>query len=123
MAAMSQAEKFFYKQYKSRETAQSLARAEAEAERRGWTYDWSFDEDPDISWMTDKQRKEVETGKVEILQVLLRDERGKVLESLGGIVLQGRRNTKDPYARVVEAELAAEALSRKLSNPLRSLFG
>lgn len=135
MASQSQAEKFFYKHAgyaqrpgESKETARrrgarALAQAEAEAERRGWTYEWSYDEDADISFLDEKGLADLEAGRTELLQVLLRDQNGNVLESLGGVHVRAHRGVQDPYGRVVEAELALEALSRMLSNPLRALFG
>lgn len=86
------------------ETAYHLARAEEYAADRGWRFDWEPDQDPDLSWCA------CADGKVshshEVLICTLRDSAGKVLASLGGIVDADRN-----YGRVIEAELASEALS------------
>lgn len=81
--------------------AQALARAEAEATARGWRVDW--EEDPE-EWQGDSERP------FEVLSAVLRDAEGRVLASLGSIGMTGNRRTDADYGRVVEAELAAEAL-------------
>ncbi len=91
--------------------AKSLARAEAEAEKRGWTVEWEHDQDADTSWMDPEQIDDYESGRTEILSAILRDENGEVLGSLGGVALTVRRSQRDSYGRVVEAELAQEALA------------
>ena len=82
--------------------AQALARAEAEAEARGWTVNW--EDDPE-EWQGNDERP------FEVLVAVLRDENGQVLASLGGVGMTGNRKTDQDYGRVVEAELAAEALA------------
>lgn len=82
--------------------AQALARAEAEAEARGWTVDW--EEDPE-EWQGDVERP------FEVLTAVLRDADGQVLASLGGNGMTGNRKTDSDHRRVIEAELADEALS------------
>jgi hypothetical protein len=89
--------------------AKALARAEAEAEERGWTVEWSHSENPDTSWMNDEQLEDYESGRTEILDAVLFDEEGNVIGSLGEVGLSAR-GPRDPYGRVVEAELALEAL-------------
>jgi hypothetical protein len=90
------------------EGAWQLVKAEKEAEERGWTVEWEPEQDPDTSWMNDEELKEARSGGIEILSALLRDENGEVLASLGEIaILRGDQK----YPRVVEAELALEALS------------
>jgi hypothetical protein len=80
--------------------AAALAKAEQEATARGWTVKW--EEDPE-GW---DSIGDIDPDDVrEILSAVLYDEDGKVLESLGGIVNPDRN-----YSRVVEAELALEAL-------------
>jgi hypothetical protein len=90
--------------------ATTLARAEIEAERRGWFTEWSDDMDERGCYETcDREGEHTH----EVLCAVLYDGddsrqngRGRVLASLGGIY--------DPdklYARVVAAELAAEALA------------
>jgi len=81
--------------------AQALARAEAEAEARGWTVEWEHDPE---EWQGDDERP------FEVLTAVLRDANGDVLASLGGIGMTGNRKTDRDYGRVIEAELAAEAL-------------
>ena len=83
--------------------AQALARAEAEAEARGWTVDWEHDPE---EWQGDVERP------FEVLTAVLRDAGGHALASLGGIGMTGNRRTDADYGRVVEAELADEALDR-----------
>ena len=83
--------------------AQALARAEAEAEARGWTVDWEHDPE---EWQGDVERP------FEVLMAVLRDADGRALASLGGIGMTGNRKTDADYGRVVEAELADEALDR-----------
>jgi hypothetical protein len=95
------------------QNAKSLARAEAESEKRGWTVEWEHDQDADTSWMDPEQLDDYQSGRTEILSAQLLDENGEVLESLGGIALNARSSTRDPYGRVVEAEMAQEALGRK----------
>lgn len=136
--AQTQAEKFFYKHAgysvspgESKETARrrgarELARAEAEAERRGWTYEWEYDEEADTSFLDAKGLADLEAGRTELLAVVLRDQNGNVLESLGGVHVRAHRGIQDPQGRVVEAELALEALSKMRNNPLNhfpNLFG
>ena len=83
------------------ECALSLARAEQEASSRGWDYEWKYDELGLQEWYC-------EGGYVpeEVLGCILRDEKGNVLASLWGIGDPDRN-----YRRVVEAELACEALA------------
>ncbi len=81
--------------------ATALARAEAEAEDRGWTVTW--EDDPE-EWQGDDERP------FEVLVAVLRDANGNVLGSLGNIGMSGNTRTDRDYARVIEAELAEEAL-------------
>ena len=88
--------------------ALGLARAERYARNNDWEAEWVADDDADLSWMSDEGRSEPH----EVLGCILRDSNGNVLASLWGIT--------DPtfgYTRVVEAELASEALynERQLS--------
>ena len=71
------------------EGAMKLAQAEQEAEARNWTIEWSYDDQP-----------------YEVLVAVLKDEHGNSIGSLGGI-----GDPDSNYRRVVEAELALEALS------------
>lgn len=81
--------------------AQALARAEAEAEARGWAVEW--EDDPE-EWWGDTKRP------FEVLTAVLRAGDGQVLASLGGNGMTGNRKTDADFRRVVEAELAFEAL-------------
>lgn len=78
----------------------ALARAEAAAEALGWDSEWEND---DLPWESDDDYE-----PSEVLGCVLKDADGEVLESLWAIADPTRE-----YARVVEAELALEALSRK----------
>lgn len=82
-----------------RRGAKALARAEAEASARGWRVEWEGD--PEAYEMGDAETEEPR----EVLGAVLRDENGHVLGSLWGIGDPTRE-----YRRVVEAELALEAL-------------
>lgn len=97
--------------------AKSLARAEAESEKRGWTIEWEHDQDADTSWMDPEQLDDYESGRTEILTAILRNENGDVLASIGGVALNARSSQRDDYGRVVEAELAQEALDGGLNEP------
>jgi len=129
-ASLSPAEKFFFEwaggsytagastAQRKRERidqAKAMAAAEAEGEDRGWKVEWDYDQEPDISWMDDEQREELERGATEMLVALLRDENGNVLASLGGVHVSARGG-RDPYGRVVEAELIQEALEAERSS-------
>lgn len=92
------------------ETATHLARAEEEAEERGWEVDWRPSEDADISWMDERQLQDLENGRIEIWDAVMLDEDGEVISSLGEITLDGTAVGGDPYTRVVAAELALEGL-------------
>jgi hypothetical protein len=86
---------------KSAQGAWKLARAELEAASRGWYCEW--EDDPDgFDTLGEIPPEEVE----EVLIAVLYDENGEMLASLGGIVNPDRN-----YARVVEAELAVDALA------------
>lgn len=92
---------FFRSQGYGSQTAISLARAEKAAEERGWECEWEHDEDPDLSWADEQQLAEIR----EVLTCVLKDEDGQVLDALGGISDPSRE-----YSRVVEAEMALNAL-------------
>lgn len=91
--------------------AQGLAEAEAYAKAHGWYVGWvddydSRDADRDTEW-ADWPHYHCE----------LRDAGGHHLASLGGIMFaeKGDWLDGDPYARVVEAELFAEAMHDHLA--------
>ena len=79
----------------------SLARAEEHASAHGWYSEWKYDE-------YGHQEYWEESGYIpeEVLACILYDEAGNVLDSLWGIGDPDRS-----YRRVVEAELASEALA------------
>jgi hypothetical protein len=80
--------------------AKELAEAEHIARANHWDYTW---EDDDLPWDGDAPAPEYVQGCV------LRDRcGGTVLASLWGI---GINDWSDPYIRVVEAELAAQAVA------------
>jgi hypothetical protein len=89
-----------------------LAKAEAEASKRGWHTHWEIDPDAD-----NEPTDTYFVSGAPQWQALLIDEDGQCIASLGGIDL-GYDDTGDeitpesnpPYRRVVEAELALEAL-------------
>ncbi len=83
------------------EGARALAHAEQEATARGWYVEW-FDDPEGWDSLGDIDPETVK----EVLYAVLKDENGEVLTSLGSIADPDRT-----YGRVVEAELALEALS------------
>lgn len=82
--------------------AAELARAENEAPMHGITFEWHWEDDFDDSWMSVAERAKDH----EWTYCVARGPDGDVLASLGGICDASRE-----YMRVVEAELAAEALA------------
>ena len=91
----------FFREQGAGKNSEELAQAEQEAEERGWKVEWSQDED-------EYQMGDEEKMPNEVLCATLKDKDGHVLESLGGIGDPSR-----DYARMVEAELALEALARQ----------
>lgn len=91
-----------------RRSAREHAEAEALAEDLGWTFEW---EDDPSGWdsFDDEDRAELS----EVLSVVLRDENGKVLGSLGGVGFGQNSVDNKKYARTVEAEVALDALIDK----------
>ncbi len=86
--------------------AKALAKAEAEASARGWTVEWEHEVMPDLSWADEEEQDEID----EVLMAALKDEHGRVLASLGNITFGKDNVANRAYKRVVEAELADEAL-------------
>lgn len=120
--AHAAAVKFFYKHAGSsympgketpaqgkRRGAKRLAHAEAAAKRRGWEVEWDHEQSPDLSWADEEQREDIE----EVLDAVLKDEHGHVLASLGNITFGRDSMANRNYRRVVEAELALEALGNE----------
>lgn len=83
-------------------SARELARAETYGQEHGWTYKWDWDQDADLSFMSEEERAQDH----ECLYCLLLDADGNTLESLSGII-----DADKAYGRVVEAELASEELA------------
>lgn len=89
------------------ENAKALARAEEYAREKGWRVDWEEDPEADLSFLGEDDNP----ADHEVLVAVLRDKRGEVLGALGGIdfLRQDVKGSRD-YGRVVEAELAYEAM-------------
>jgi hypothetical protein len=83
--------------------AKGLAEAEAVGQRLGYVFEWEFDQDPDLSWMSDEER----TQEHEVLCCRIVDPENArhSLAFLCGITDPDRN-----YSRVIEAELASEAI-------------
>ncbi len=108
MASMSERYAFFrehagYIVGRSAECAMALARAEEWAEEHTITFRWEVDEEGEAT----------QEG-AEVLCCLAVDAEGHVVDCMGGVELESpafaRGYSRHPYARVVEAELAQEAL-------------
>jgi hypothetical protein len=89
--------------------AKLLARAERMARYHGWTFSWERDTETDASFR--------DTDNPYYLWVCVaRDAHGQVRSSLCGIDFgPDKEPWGDTYARVIEAELACEGLSEKVS--------
>ena len=93
-------------------SALELARAERAAKKKGVCFRWEPDEDADLSWMDEAQRKknyDVEWVAAYRKSSCLRGEphpRAIPCASVGGVVGADRN-----YRRVLEAELASECLA------------
>jgi hypothetical protein len=106
--------------------ALALVHAERAAEILGWAYGWFGDDDADLGdhaiWCPDERREQAGyqrdgsncprfnpsflVAHAHYAYVcILKDARGEVLESLGGVI-----DPDDAYRRVIEAELASEAI-------------
>jgi hypothetical protein len=81
--------------------ALDLARAEQYSRDNDWSTEWVNDDFPDLSWMSEEEQRQPH----EVLGCVLKDAEGNVLSSLWGIT-----DPDSSYARVVEAELAAESM-------------
>ena len=89
-----------------RECARTLARAEVEAQARGWSVEWS--PDTDAIWDDDVER---ETTDYDQYLATLYDDEGCYLTGIGSVDFGPTDCPEDePYARVVAAELASEYL-------------
>jgi hypothetical protein len=78
-----------------------LAAAERWMQEQGLTRSVVPDDCPDLSWMSEEDRADV----CEVVGVLLKDNEGKTISSLFGIV-----DPDDNYLRVATAELALEIM-------------
>lgn len=85
-------------------SARELADAETIGQRLGYVFEWELDECPDLSWMSDEEREQDH----EVLCCRIPDPESiwHSLASLCGITDPDSR-----YRRVIEAELAAEAIA------------
>jgi hypothetical protein len=84
--------------------AMKLAKAEAYAQTLGYEFEWDWDQVADLSWMSDEEREQ----EHEVLRCRIPDpERpNHSLASLCGIT-----DPDSSYRRVIEAELAEEAVA------------
>jgi hypothetical protein len=87
----------------------NLARAERIAETLEWEFEWLDEEEDWEEFLGDVPREDV--SRIEYC--VLKDAEGKVLGSLGGIMFGYDADHNRNYPRVVEAELALEALHEK----------
>jgi hypothetical protein len=88
--------------------AEELRYAASQAEQFGWYFEW--DDDPEEPDWGDVNPTDEERDNAAHLMVVLKDEHGRVLASLGGILVDQRDAPVSPYCVVVEAELALEAV-------------
>lgn len=116
---MTKQEKFFYDhagysydtktetpEQGKRRCARAMAKAEDYAAAQDWGYSWEPDQDGCIGCECQSPECDCFTGAShETLVCLLRTVDGEVLASLGGIC-----GATPSYSRVVEAELALEAM-------------
>jgi hypothetical protein len=84
--------------------AVELAEAEAIGQRLGYEFDWEGDSDPDLSWMSDDEREQ--EHEVLCCRIPDPDNTRYSLASLCGIT-----DPDSNYRRVIEAELASEAIA------------
>jgi len=88
--------------------AMHLAKAEYQAQQIGMHFEWYPDEGADWSWLDQKGWEKEKAKTHEVYYCLAKDRNGEVVAALHGIFDPDLHN----YRRVVEAELASEALSR-----------
>lgn len=94
--------------------ALASARDEARGEELGLVFEWQEDEQPDLSWCERCQRQEHYGHQaMHQLWICSATYEGETLSQLCGIDFGAGRDPwmRDPYKRVVEAELAGEALA------------
>jgi hypothetical protein len=85
-------------------SARELADAETIGQRLCYVFEWELDECPDLSWMSDDERQQ--GHEVLCCRIVDPENQRYSLASLCGIADPDRN-----YRRVVEAELAAEAIA------------
>lgn len=95
--------------------AKELAEAEAIGQRLGYTFEWEFDENPDLSWMSAEEQEQ--DHKVLCCRIIDPEDSRHSLASLCGITDPDRN-----YGRVIEAELASEAIA-DLDREIKTLDG
>jgi hypothetical protein len=93
--------------------ALELARDELRAKAEGLEFHWVEDETPDTSWLDqdgwEREKQDYQDGRLLILGChVTHPALDQYAVSLWGISVYDQR---DPYCRVVEAELAGEALA------------
>ena len=84
--------------------AKDLADAETVGQRLGYVFEWEFDECPDLSWMSDEEREQ--DPEVLCCRIVDPENPRYSLASLCGIT-----GADSNYRRVIEAELASEAIA------------
>lgn len=90
--------------------------SEAEARRRGWRFHWDHDPSGCLGCECDSPTCKCSTGEEhETLDCLLRDAEGEVVGSIGGVC----GLTRD-YRRILEAQIASEALHEQDPDVLRN---
>ena len=90
-------------------TAKALAAAERERVERGFRVSWEPDPYP-CAAMGEGEEAAYEAGEIVILTGTMTDEEGNIVASIGGVSVKAEHGTNDLYLRVVEAEMAREAL-------------
>lgn len=116
-AQMNEAQQFFYEnagysyaptqpsEEGHRESARRLANAEALVNVFGWVFIWNDDADATHDVLGD------DGEPLPMFDCVMETHDGTVVASLSGITFaDGKDWTNDPYARVVEAELALEGM-------------
>jgi hypothetical protein len=90
-----------------RRCAEEMAQAEAYAQDHQWIWEWNIDDSGCIGCMCTSPNCPCSTGEShETLYCVLYDEHGEHLASLSGIC-----GATKSYRRVIEAELAQEAMA------------
>lgn len=90
-----------------RECAERLARAEAWASERGYTFSWEHEQGDWTDFLGDEQSLD---DVSEVLCVVMRDADGNVVQSLGGVQMGHDQAESRAFCRVCEAELAREEM-------------